>query len=420
MNQIDRSFNYRGLPCIYSDGRYYLINYYTLQSASFKNPGELNDPDSIKRLIDEGIIGTVANPDTIRDELHLTFILTTDCNLRCDYCYTESKIQKLFLSPKTAKDIIDSLFGQGFVGRVYVQFFGGEPTLNIPAIKTILNRVRSHSSNPFFYITTNGTFDEHVLQLLIDERIGLYLSLDGIGEYHDLHRKTVSGEGTYSVVMKNLESVLQAGLPCKIRSTITPDNVAGMTAFTEEMFRMGVRLIHFTPVANVGFASGKDDLEADEVFQDTYVSNLVKALSIAEHYGAQLVTPLSLALKRGARPHCKIFSNTTKYIITPEGKLSFCYGIQSSANSFSNLFLAGKLDPNQGRFSHSDSVRRNLEVAYETIVRNYCSDCFASFVCGGGCFVQNLSACGSLLELNKSFCSLQKKIVYALLLKMLK
>lgn len=420
MDTFEHSFNFYGIPCVFYNGKYYLFNFSTLKVASFDSLDELREQESSGILKENGIIDKACGNCYAQDELHLTLILTTDCNLKCDYCYTESKIQKLYLSPKRVADIIDSFFKEKYYKRTFIQFFGGEPTLNIPAIRTVLNRVRYYSDNPFFYITTNGTFDEKVLNFIIKERIALYFSLDGLEGYNDLHRKTLSGEGSFSLATKNLRAILEAHLPCKVRSTITPDNVFGMKRFAEEMFRMGVRLIHFTPMANVGHARENNCISVDDGFYDTYVNNLIEVLDVAEGCGAQLVTPLSLLLGRPSRPYCKVFNNKTKFIITPEGKVTLCYGIQSSSNSFSENFILGEYNSQTRRFDISDKILQKLNSAYDTIVQNHCSDCFAYFACKGGCFAQNLSSCGSLFEMDKSFCLIQKKIVHALLIQMLK
>lgn len=419
---IERSFNFHGLPCVFFDGQYHIYNYITQKSISFSDLDSLHEPNTLDFLEKEGFLlsesGFKCNDST--QELHLTFITTTDCNLACDYCYAESKKERLFLTPEIASIVINNLLGESYQGRLFVQFFGGEPTLNMQAIKTIVNIIKKKSKNCFFYITTNGCFDIDVLNYIIDEKIGVYISIDGIESDHNIHRKTIEGNGTFAVVLNNLKSIVNSGLACKVRSTITPENITNMVLFAEEMFKLGVRLIHFTPIANIGYANEAIQEKRREEFEDLYCRELNQVLDIAKKYNAHVITPISLVLNRYPRPHCKVFNNNQKVIVTPEGKRTLCYGIQSSSNTYSNHFLYGIYDANRGCFYEQSEVKSSLCGAYERNLKRTCINCFANFACSGGCFIQNLCTNQRMDKLDKSFCSIQKKTIFMLLRRVLR
>lgn len=417
---IEKSFSFYGLPCIFFDGCYHLYNYFTQKSATFSDLNSLSDINVLDSLKKTGVLGGINSVKRDNaNELHLTFITTTDCNLACDYCYAESKRQKLYLSPKVASSIIDSLLGNHFNGHLFVQFFGGEPTLNMPAIEAIVNKIKQKTNDVFFYVTTNGIFDNNVLQYLIDENIRAYLSIDGIESDHNIHRKTIDGKGSYLIALNNLTRIIESGLACKVRSTITPANITNMISFAEEMFKLGVKLIHFTPMAKIGYANGKTPVIINEEFEDLFCHKLELVLDIAKQYNAQVITPISLALNRPPRPHCKVFKNDQKIIITPEGKRTLCYGIQSASNSFSKYFLFESFDPSNSIWDTKPIIKDTLCKAYEFNMQCYCAKCFANFTCGGGCFAQNLNSNQKLDVLDISFCSIQKKMVFMLLRRLL-
>lgn len=414
---LELSFNFKGLPCIYENGKYNLFDPFTLKQVQFEDKEILNSPETIKKLVDYGFIFYDKMPDYTqpKNEKHLTFILTTDCNIGCLYCYTESKRAKIKMNPTLALEIIDAEIPDNYEGHLFVQFFGGEPTLNFSAIQAITKRIKEKCKSPFFYITTNGIMSDQVFDFLLQNHFGFYLSLDGTKEFNDINRITLNGKGTYDRVFETLTKVLSNNLPLKVRATITPATVDNMHIFAEEMFKTGVKLLHFTSIANVGYATDHNFLEANEAFQDKYVSNLSLSLDIAKKYNARILTPISLSLKRVPKPYCKIFHDDTKILITPEGKRTLCYGVQADYNTNSDKFLYADFDRDTKKFSCKSNVRTEILDAYEQVTTKDCNNCFAQFMCNGGCFAENLSSEGQMDKLDKNFCNMKRKQTYMLL-----
>ena len=85
---------------------------------------------------------------------NLIIELTRRCNLKCDHCL-RGAAQRVDIDPNTIckflkKNNIQQIF--------YLSFTGGEPCLNIPAIKVITNfLVKQKISIVCFYMATNGT-----------------------------------------------------------------------------------------------------------------------------------------------------------------------------------------------------------------------------------------------------------------------
>lgn len=418
---IESSLNFHGLPCLYINGKYILFDPFTLKKVTFNNLNWINDEYELKKLESEGITLYEKMPQYTepKDEKHFTFILTTDCNLGCSYCYTESKRKKLNLSPSVVLRILDSEIGENYSGNVFIQLFGGEPTLNFPAIEAITESIKNKCNNPFFYITTNGIMSEKVFNYLSDNRYGFYLSLDGTKEFNDINRVTLDGKGTFDRVYNTLNRIISNKLPVKVRSTISPSSVLNMDTFAKSMFDIGVKLIQFTPIANVGCATENDNFRLNEDFQNNYIEGLEKSLDIAKKYNSSILTPVSLALKRKPKPYCKIFHDNTKILITPEGKRTLCYGVQASYNSHSDKFLYGEFDECSRKFKLNDTVITEIMDSYEHITKNNCNSCFAQFLCNGGCFAENLTSEGDMRKLDINFCKMKQKESYFLLKRIL-
>jgi len=119
--------------------------------------------------------------------------LTHNCNLNCVYCYQKHGTEKMSL--ETAKKCIDWIFSntpEEFDG-VEIDFIGGEPLLEFPLIKQIVDYTCSiDRKKPFiFFATTNGTVLTNEMKTWFSERkkcFWLGLSLDGHKDTHDHNR----------------------------------------------------------------------------------------------------------------------------------------------------------------------------------------------------------------------------------------
>ena len=76
--------------------------------------------------------------------------------------------------------------------ELHLKFVGGEPTLNLPRIRTFCEMARAASRSGMkvsFGMISNGTFDlGELLPLLEDFQISLSISVDGVGPVQDLVR----------------------------------------------------------------------------------------------------------------------------------------------------------------------------------------------------------------------------------------
>ena len=57
-----------------------------------------------------------------------TLYITTDCNLKCQYCY-EDYHNHYQLNEKTLVDSLEFIMNYGDRGKVLIDFLGGEPLL---------------------------------------------------------------------------------------------------------------------------------------------------------------------------------------------------------------------------------------------------------------------------------------------------
>lgn len=153
-------------------------------------------------------------------QLNLT--VTEACNLRCRHCvfsgaylYTRTHSAAV-MSPERAMraldwyvELIEPQRRQQRSKVFGLSFWGGEPLLNVAAIRAVLERVRTLYPGLFApTMTTNGTLLTRAnVALLVDHQVNLVVSIDGHAAEHDRRRVYASGRGSLDLVLANLRRI---------------------------------------------------------------------------------------------------------------------------------------------------------------------------------------------------------------------
>ena len=211
---------YKELDCLSREG---ISNY-------INNHGDTPASKDILQLMEKGYfrgqwIKEIINPETpfVHDIIKrglskLTLQVTQDCNFSCRYClFTKDNNvkrthKKINMSWDTAKKSIDFLWDHcKDVPEVNIAFYGGEPLLNYPLIKNVID----YSTKKFevkkvkFNMTTNGSIiTDEMIDYFAKFNVALTISLDGPQEIQDRHRKFYSnGLNTFDVVWNNVKKI---------------------------------------------------------------------------------------------------------------------------------------------------------------------------------------------------------------------
>lgn len=149
----------------------------------------------------------------------IVFEVTEGCDLKCKYCgygdlYNDyDKRENKSLNLKLAKqfldymlDLLKSPLNRRLHKRIAISFYGGEPLLNMPAIKEIVQYVRDRAlprQDFFFSMTTNAVkLDKH-MNFLVDNNFLLLFSLDG-NQQNSGYRVFPNGASSFDIVFRNI------------------------------------------------------------------------------------------------------------------------------------------------------------------------------------------------------------------------
>ena len=144
-----------------------------------------------------------------KDINSLSLLVTLKCNLSCDYCYVDQR--NIVMDFKTGKKAVDFfLDSAGDTKRI--TFLGGEPLLNLSLLEKLLDYI--HFKKKFTQkkiitiLNTNGTIlNDRIINLF--KRINLLvISFDGVKVSNDAGRVFSSGGGTFDIIYKNLNFLL--------------------------------------------------------------------------------------------------------------------------------------------------------------------------------------------------------------------
>jgi len=153
----------------------------------------------------------------------IAFEVTEDCNLHCDYCIYGENYKNRGGRASKNMDFLDAQATIDFVLNlkkteknvlntdIYINFYGGEPLLNIKLIKNIVDYCEQikqirHNLNFIFSITTNGLLIDKYIDFLERFDFQILISLDG-NRKNNQYRKFKDQTESFDFLIKNIKFV---------------------------------------------------------------------------------------------------------------------------------------------------------------------------------------------------------------------
>jgi uncharacterized protein len=230
------------------------------------------DPKLFHHLICSDLIFLEGEENNVRQKLKDMFwfvsngtslnviAVTNACNFFCRYCYSPSKNTQN-MSLETAGKVVDFILGSP-AKTVVFEFSGGEPLLNFPAIKKIVETARElgpkkGKTEVHFGMIHNGTqWDEEKMKFFIENDIGVCFSLDGPKDIHDSNRKYMRGAGSYDDVVKWIKKFRHEGYNrLTAIPVITRESLGRWKEIVDEYISYGFRNVRFKYLGFFGRAA---------------------------------------------------------------------------------------------------------------------------------------------------------------------
>jgi len=183
----------------------------------------------------------------------LTLMLTSNCNLRCRYCYENKK--DVHMSREVIKKSIDFLNRNTRYEHPVVSIFGGEPFLTPDTLKFSFDYAIKKNPNVRFKIITNGTILNRKIRFLLRKYkafiVGFHLSMDCNQKMHDAYRVYPSGAGSWADIKRNLPFFLQLfpDLTVQARFDARKTKKSDLVKFVKELGHNRINSVSIFPIA---------------------------------------------------------------------------------------------------------------------------------------------------------------------------
>lgn len=198
--------------------------------------------------------------------LHI-IVVTLRCNYNCIYCQANSrnlKSQGFDMTKKTAKSVVNAIF-QSPNPTITIEFQGGEPLVNWPIIKFIVEEAEKKNIEKkkklhISLVSNLSLMDEEKYEYITKHRISVCTSLDGPEKLHNLNRPYVPGnsyQSTTSWIKKFREREKKNPSMYRISAlvTISPFSLKYPREIIDEYLKWGFTGIHLRPMSMLGLSS---------------------------------------------------------------------------------------------------------------------------------------------------------------------
>lgn len=335
-----------------------------------------------------------------------------DCNLACKYCFASQgsfQSKKEMMSLETGKKALDFLVkSSGSRHNLEVDFFGGEPLMNLSVVRELVKYGRSlekeHDVRFRFTLTTNGVLLNDEVDDFINENMdNVVLSLDGTKKTNDFMRPTSSGKGSYDIIVPKFKKLVEKRKDKQyyLRGTYTSKNIN----FCEDVLHMadlGFESLSMEPVVCDPlefYYISENDLpkifdEYDKLADEIYKRRKKDRNFNFFHFAMDLSNtqcPIKRASGCGAGG---------EYIsVTPSGEIYPCHQFVSDP-----LYRIGSLD--------EGIINKDLQqkfISSNVYSKPKCQDCWAKYYCSGGCHANAEHVNGDLSIPDEIGCKMHRK-----------
>ncbi|MFH1786076.1 MAG: radical SAM protein [archaeon] len=335
----------------------------------------------------------------------VTLLLTTDCNMRCTYCCSNTGSTTVYYMPwSIAKTAIDYGIKKSDKTFLLSLFSAGEPSLAFDLMKRCYSYAKKECDARGIELrvssTTNGTLNESQVKWF--KKIGAHvqLSFDGPPSIQNAQRPLLSGNKSYHSVRRTIAMFNKYGVSYGVSATFTKYCEGRMMEILKHFVSLKIKRVSFAPCRQFGRASALQlpDLEK-------FVHESLRCIEFAEKHGIYLsglqMSPFGLTIYG-----CN--SSGPLFVVHPRGKILSCLVASDLTDSVCNTFVYGSINGNKVRINPKKlNLIRNI-----TVHRiNACASCFCKYICAGYCPYNNLSFTGSLFKPSKEICTPMKDVV---------
>ena len=327
---------------------------------------------------------------TAESALEVTILTTFACNFACVYCVEEGVISSIKMDEETADktaEYIEKEARRLKVEAIYLSFYGGEPLMHIPPIRSISKRLRAFCEKKglefAFALTTNGALLKPgiVLELAELGLEGVKITIDGDREHHNAKRPYRDGRGSFDDIMKNVRFAVNY-IAVDIGGNFDEENVGSFEALIHYLKDEGIapllHLVSFKPISQTP-ADRKKALPTAELecayARDDTADSMIKLRKLLIDNGFSTDEGIGVNI-------CGMTLNDTQFTVDPTGIIYKCPA------------FVGREEFSVGNLTDGVASTPKLELWRR------CAGCENAALCGDGCMYGSYIQYGDPDKLN--------------------
>jgi uncharacterized protein len=342
----------------------------------------------------------------------LVLNVTSKCNLSCGYCYeygedriVEATTKPRFMNEEIARQSVDFMFTESDDSpTVNLTFFGGETLMNFKVLKSALAYARERAAalgkEVNSSLTTNATLlREEVIDWIVENDVGVTVSIDGAREQQDKHRTFANGMGSYDIIIPNIKELLarHRRRPVGARVTLTGQNLDVVSIYKHLFEEIGFWEVGFAPVTT---SWQREYSIQDDGFQtllsgfQTLAADFLQSALAGRRHGFSNVRDTLEELHKGMSKAYPCGAGLGLMGVATDGDVALCHRFAGS-----NTHKLGTV------FDGVDHARQDDFLTKHHIAnKTDCATCWARPLCAGGCYHEAHTRYGSTVEPNLHYC----------------
>lgn len=311
----------------------------------------------------------------------LGFILhinpTLDCNFNCWYCYEKHK-RGTRMDAGTLKATLAFIENQmrqkPELRNFQVAFFGGEPLLGFDAvIRPIVDKLEElgtrYNISTSIQLTTNGLLaSERVIKYFAKHPATFQITLDGHRSYHNKVRNSGAKNGSYDIILHNIQELALNGSHVIVRINYTAENYISVPDIIADLLRFPpqIRTNIIVDFQRVWQDEGKGPMENIKRTVLSCASKLREAGYVVSTHFCHSTSAQSC------------YGDRLNYmLINYDGGVYLC-----TARDFTEENSAGALTADGTVVWKDDAKQRRMDAKFSKAI---CHECRIAPICGGGC-----------------------------------
>lgn len=347
-------------------------------------------------------------------DLAINLNLTSACNLKCTYCFAHGGdygVQKDNMTAQILPVLKNLILNNVTESRkVRFEYFGGEPLLNEKMIIQLVDFAKHLEKeigiHVFHRISTNLTFLSDLMQeVLCTNNFVVSVSIDGMRSVQDFQRPARNGKSSYDAILNNVRKIRNMNPTIKTvaRMTIAQKDIC---LFDNIKDLVNTRLFNYVSIYPASIAPSIHSEKSYKFYFDDDIKQQYR--EVFQHYDELCNISDSFY---GVLEVEKILEE----LLYGKISLSHC----SAGRNYYTLSSDSSIVPCHRLCGKEEYVfNRDGTGIFNLILQNkwlgtveddpFCANCFARYICGGGCKHEHISFSGEITAKNIYACEYRK------------